>query len=180
MAGNPYHDGEGRFCSKGEMRTAIIKLYKQGRDGEAFDLGLELHNIENSKKASLSSESIPDSGFNTSVSSPKPNIVFDPNHIPSAEFKIDSYKTKKWLLNGLLHRENGPAVEYADGGKMWYVAGSLHRENGPAIEYPDGYKAWYQNGHLLREDGPVIEEPNSYRAWMVDGNIVREERSEKS
>ena len=48
-----------------------------------------------------------------------------------------------WFINGKLHREDGPAVEYADGSKDWYINGIRHRENGPAVEYADGY-----------EDGP--------------------------
>ena len=38
------------------------------------------------------------------------------------------------------HREDGPAVEYADGSKEWYLNGKLHREDGPACEYADGSK----------------------------------------
>jgi hypothetical protein len=33
-----------------------------------------------------------------------------------------------------------------DGTKMWYLNGELHREDGPAVEYPDGTKRWYLNG----------------------------------
>lgn len=29
----------------------------------------------------------------------------------------------KWLLNGRLHREDGPAIEWADGGEHWYLTG---------------------------------------------------------
>ena len=28
---------------------------------------------------------------------------------------------KYWWLNNTLHREDGPAVEYADGGKSWFL-----------------------------------------------------------
>ena len=48
--------------------------------------------------------------------------------------------TKAWYLNGKLHREDGPAVEFADGDKFWYLNGKLHREDGPAVEYADGDK----------------------------------------
>lgn len=27
---------------------------------------------------------------------------------------------RRWLLNGVLHRENGPAVEYSNGEKFWW------------------------------------------------------------
>ncbi len=33
-----------------------------------------------------------------------------------------------------------------DGVKEWYLDGKLHREDGPAIEYPDGSKEWFLNG----------------------------------
>ena len=48
--------------------------------------------------------------------------------------------TIKWYKNGLLHREDGPAIEWADGGKEWYINDKLHREDGPAVEYSDGTK----------------------------------------
>ena len=60
---------------------------------------------------------------------------------------IDEYGNKSWYLNDLLHREDGPAVEYVNGYKCWYLNGKLHREDGPAvewdIEYADDYKRWY-------------------------------------
>ena len=37
---------------------------------------------------------------------------------------------KKWYKNGLIHRRDLPAVEYAGGGtKTWYMNGKLHRDN---------------------------------------------------
>ena len=36
---------------------------------------------------------------------------------------IDADGTKMWWLNGKLHREDGPAAEYADGTKMWWLNG---------------------------------------------------------
>jgi hypothetical protein len=32
--------------------------------------------------------------------------------------------------------------------KEWYINGQLHREDGPAIEYIDGSKSWYINGEV--------------------------------
>jgi hypothetical protein len=37
--------------------------------------------------------------------------------------KVDNNGTKRWYLNGKLHREDGPAIEYADGNKGWYLNG---------------------------------------------------------
>jgi hypothetical protein len=41
------------------------------------------------------------------------------------------------------HREDGPAIEYADGSKDWYLNGKRHREDGPAMEFANGNKYWY-------------------------------------
>jgi len=37
--------------------------------------------------------------------------------------QISEYGTKRWTLNGQYHREDGPAVEYANGFKYWYYHG---------------------------------------------------------
>ncbi len=50
------------------------------------------------------------------------------------------------------HREDGPAIEYADGDKAWYLNGKRHREDGPAVEYECGYKSWWLNGEQLTEE----------------------------
>jgi len=77
---------------------------------------------------------------------------------------------REWYLNGKLHREDGPAVEYSDGTKEWYVNGKRHRENGPAIEWADGDKYWYLNGKRHREDGPAIEKSSDgTKRWYLNG-----------
>ena len=62
------------------------------------------------------------------------------------EMKIEQDGTKMWYLNGELHREDGPAVEYPDGTKHWFLNGEYHCEDGPAVESADGEKRWYLNG----------------------------------
>ena len=57
----------------------------------------------------------------------------------------DSNGTKRWHLNGKLHRVDGPAIEFSDGSKKWYLNGKCHRVDGPAGEYADGTKFWYIN-----------------------------------
>lgn len=49
----------------------------------------------------------------------------------------------------ILHRTDGPAVEYANGYKAWYVNGKYHREDGPAVEYTDGVVEYWINGKEL-------------------------------
>ena len=68
------------------------------------------------------------------------------------EVHVDSDGDTAWHLNGQLHRENGPAVERANGTKRWYLNGQLHREDGPAIECANGTKYWYINGEELTEE----------------------------
>lgn len=50
--------------------------------------------------------------------------------------------TKYWR-NGLLHRDDGPAVIYPNGEMKWYQNGQLHREDGPACIFADGEVLWY-------------------------------------
>jgi len=68
-----------------------------------------------------------------------------------------------WYLNGLRHRENGPAAEFPNGHKAWYLNGLRHREDGPAIEWANGRKDWYWHGKQVTEEehklrtAPIIE-----------------------
>jgi hypothetical protein len=73
------------------------------------------------------------------------------NYIKS-EVRVYDNGDKYWHLNGKLHREDGPAVEWSNGEKAWYLNGKLHREDGPAIERSNGYKAWYLNNEHLTEE----------------------------
>lgn len=61
----------------------------------------------------------------------------------------DSYGTRRWRLDGLLHRTDGPAFEQADGHKAWCAHGNLHRTDGPAVEFADGSKGWWVKGEDL-------------------------------
>jgi len=65
--------------------------------------------------------------------------------------KVTDSKTEWYNLNGQRHREDGPAIELADGNKSWYINGQCHREDGPAIEYVNGTKSWYIKGERLTE-----------------------------
>jgi hypothetical protein len=65
---------------------------------------------------------------------------------------IDNLGTKRWLLNGKVHRTDGPAAEWADGSKFWYLNGKHHRTDGPAVEWPDGHKTWWLYGRIYSFD----------------------------
>jgi hypothetical protein len=86
------------------------------------------------------------------------------------------YKDKAMKI---LHREDGPAIEYADGYKGWYLNGKRHREDGPAIEGANGYKYWYLNGKRHREDGPAIEFSDGFKVWHLNGVKLTEEEFKK-
>jgi len=81
---------------------------------------------------------------------------------------------KHWYLDGKLHREDGPAVDYINGNKSWYRNGRHHREDGPAIEYVSGTKSWYRNGKFHREDGPAIEYFDGFKSWYIDDKQLTE------
>ena len=65
--------------------------------------------------------------------------------------KVSKSGDKFWSLNGKLHREDGPAIEWANGYKSWYLNDKRHREDGPAIEVANGDKSWWINGKQLTE-----------------------------
>ena len=91
------------------------------------------------------------------------------------EYDVIVYNTKtEWRFNGILHREDGPAIEYIDGGKMWYVNGVKHRDGGPAVVWYNGTKEWWFNGRLHREDGPAIEYPDGNGSWWINGYSLSE------
>jgi len=90
--------------------------------------------------------------------------------------KVHPNGTKYWYLNDQLHREDGPAIEYANGDKSWYLNGKCHREDGPAVELANGNKLWYLNGKCHREDGPAIEYADGTKGWYLNGREVTEEQ----
>ena len=67
------------------------------------------------------------------------------------------YKDKEKTI---IHREDGPAVEYFNGSKVWWLNGEMHRMDGPAVEYVNGGKVWYVNDMFIFEidkSGNIID-----------------------
>jgi hypothetical protein len=83
--------------------------------------------------------------------------------------------TKHWYRDGKFHRDEGPAVQAADGTKKWYRDGQLHREDGPAAEGTNRATEWWRNGRLHREDGPAVERADGTKLWYRDGKLHRED-----
>ena len=78
---------------------------------------------------------------------------------------------KEWRLNGKLHRDDAPAVEYEDGINAWYQHGKLHRIGAPAAIGYNGDKLWYQHDRLHREDGAAVEKADGTKVWCVDDKL---------
>ena len=91
---------------------------------------------------------------------------------PAVEYDDGS---KEWYVNGQYHRTDGPAIERADGSKCWYVNGRIHRTDGPAIEYADGTKEWWVGGRIHRDGGPAVEQDGGTKKWWVNGLLHRDD-----
>ena len=64
--------------------------------------------------------------------------------------EVDAFGDKRYYnKENQLHREDGPAIEWADGSKYWYTNNKLHRKGEPAIELANGEKFWHSNGEFM-------------------------------
>ena len=63
------------------------------------------------------------------------------------EKEIDNHRILYFKKGtNILHREDGPAIEYGTGLKEWFFNGERHRDDGPAIIYTDGSLGWWLYG----------------------------------
>jgi hypothetical protein len=84
-------------------------------------------------------------------------------------------RMRAWVRDEMLHCDDGPALEYADGSAVWYLHGKRNRDDGPAIEWADGSKGWYRDGKLHRDDGPAFEGADKTKEWYRNGKRHRED-----
>lgn len=71
--------------------------------------------------------------------------------------------------DGLLHREDGPAVIYPSGDVYFYQNGVLHREGKPCSVLTDGSRVWCLYGIPYREDGgPVVVSKDGKKLWYSE------------
>lgn len=72
-----------------------------------------------------------------------------------------------------------PAVVYADGTKWWYREGLIHRDNGPAVVHPNGAQEWWLNNQRQRTEYPDSEgihpDLRGVKQFYENGVLVREE-----
>ncbi len=94
------------------------------------------------------------------------------------EYKVKVFDDRtEWrdLKTNLLHRIEGPAVEWVYGDKLWYQNGDLHRTDGPAAEYSSGNKQYFIEGVLFTEQEfksrtqPVSTQSCAGKVIEVDG-----------
>jgi len=94
--------------------------------------------------------------------------------------EIDVFGNKIYCReNDDIHREDGPAIEYANGDKDWCIDGYIHREDGPARECVNGYKEWRITGKRHREDGPAREYSDGRKEWYLDDIKYSEQEFDK-
>ena len=84
--------------------------------------------------------------------------------------EVDEYGNKKWYINGKLHREDGPAIEYVNGTKKWLMNNKLHRLDGPAIIWNDGSYLWYINSYNVT---------NKIHQWAKETDIDLDDLKEE-
>lgn len=88
------------------------------------------------------------------------------------QFQVDNNGTQTWRLTGashnVLHRDDGPARIWPDGGQDWYWRGRLHRCNGPAVVRAHESR-WYKMMKLHRLDGPAIINTSGFQQWHLEG-----------
>ena len=96
------------------------------------------------------------------------------------EVEVDSNGTKYWYLNGKLHREDGPAVEWSDGSKYWCLNGkkiteaehklktmTKHQQQTDIVEYTDEYFKGVQSAQDEMEQ--KIED--KFQLWEGEGFV---------
>jgi len=58
----------------------------------------------------------------------------------------------EYYRNGVLHNEDAPAVDRANGERYWYKYGVLHRIGGPAVYMPNGTSKYFIDGKEFTEE----------------------------
>lgn len=115
-------------------------------------------------------------------------FYFFPNLPACISYKKGVIKVEIWIINGMYHREEGPArLDYYDNGliyiESWYLMNKLHRINYPAtVEYyENGLKScvsWYMDDEFHRVGYPAVLEYHEngslkYEEWYRNGKLHR-------
>jgi hypothetical protein len=85
------------------------------------------------------------------------------------DINADDHGTTRYLLDGDLHREDGPALTLIDGTEEWYWEGVRHREGDePSVISSTGETEYHQFGLLHRDnDKPAVLHPDgTFEHWV--------------
>ena len=108
------------------------------------------------------------------------------NAIKSAEYKKRIKSTKsylnmcdEWYVDGVLHREDGPAIDFQiKPPGFWeyvYMDNVFKQADEPEIlcKIPtyNFYREWWQNGVRHNDHGPAVIRPDGYTKYCVNGKV---------
>ena len=68
--------------------------------------------------------------------------------------------SKRYYWQGKLHRQDGPAMEWADGDYVWFLNDERHREDGPALNFSASSSRDYYRWYLHNEEVPCKTQEN--------------------
>ena len=90
-----------------------------------------------------------------------------------SEYTVDNPKLVDYYYYDFEDRETFTGVVKDKSGTIaHYVNGKIHRDNGPPVEYRKGkrwYKEWFMNNRLHRDNGPAVEDISGHKAWWFNG-----------
>ena len=79
----------------------------------------------------------------------------------------------EYFHDDVRHRNNYPAIIYADGGTEWWSNGLRHRLIYPAVILQDGTRMWYHYGKLHRTlHRPAVIFGNGKLEYWEDGTLI--------
>ncbi|MDA8453672.1 hypothetical protein M4R22_02735 [Acidovorax sp. GBBC 3334] len=93
--------------------------------------------------------------------------------------KYENERQVAYYKDDVLHREDGPAIQWKNGPTQWRLNGELHRVGGPAVEFLDGSTEWWLHGQKHREDGPAMAHARGPGQWWIHGKRLTEEEVQK-
>lgn len=89
--------------------------------------------------------------------------------------KVKTHCSFLWFNeDGVLHRDDGPACDYFDGGEEWFTNGARNRISGLPAVTKKSKKEWYENDLLHRYGAPAIQYDNGDYEHFVQGKRHRE------
>lgn len=88
-----------------------------------------------------------------------------------AEYEYNDMDVIEWRLkghlDGMLHRDFGPAIATEDGSyQEWFRYGDRHREDGPAIINGKGKQYWVENAKLSEQEF-LLYQKNELFIWEL-------------